>query len=220
MKSTMKKALIAAMVMAGTATHAIAADGTVDADINATAVIERIDVSVTEFNVLDFGSVITGFTAGTVALAATNTPAAFDDGTTDDPTTGLAADYAGHAAAILATATYSTGLSDGGGNTPVAGLYAIYSSDAGSADGLDYSITLPTQIDLTAGFGAGTGTNTMTVTGISFKSSSNADPANQSMPVYATNQAHAISIGGTLNVAADQATGTYSGAATMTVAYK
>lgn len=217
----LKTAMIAAMVMGGFATQALAADGTVDADVNAAATIERIDISVTEFNVMDFGDVITGFTAGTVTIVGNATPGVFDDGTADDATTGLAADYAGHAAAIAANGTYSSGLS-AGTNGPEMGLYAIYSSDGASADGLDYSISLPTQIDLTAGFGAGTGTNTMTVTSLSFLTSSGAaDPANQSMMADFTGEiAHAISLGGTLNVAADQATGTYSGAATMTVAYK
>lgn len=172
----LKTAMIAAVVMAATATQALADDGTVDADIGATAVIDRYDISVTEYNQIDFGSVIMGTTAGTVVLSATNAPDYFV--AADDATTGTSTDYTDFADATAATVVASSGLTASG--TPTAGIYSVYSTDAASAQGLDYSITLPSQIDMTVGFGAGAGTQTMSVTNLTFASSSAAaDPANQ-----------------------------------------
>ena len=195
----LKTAMIAAVVMAATATQALADDGTVDADIGATAVIDRYDISVTEYNQIDFGSVIMGTTAGTVVLSATNAPDYFV--AADDATTGTSTDYTDFADATAATVVASSGLTASG--TPTAGIYSVYSTDAASAQGLDYSITLPSQIDMTVGFGAGAGTQTMSVTNLTFASSSAAaDPANQTLPAaYATNEGDAIQLGGTLNIA-------------------
>jgi hypothetical protein len=72
-------------------------------------------------------------------------------------------------------------------------------------DGLAYTLTLPTSATLTASGGA-----TMTVNGFT----------NSTLPAATTAAGIGFNVGGTLNIAANQASGIYSGTFPVSVAYQ
>ncbi len=182
-----------------TTAFAEAGEGTVDIDMNANAIIQRLNITVVETAEMDFGTLILANNAGTVAIDAAGILAApvvdYTDATTNEFT-----------------------ITGGAVPTTVGSVshFDVTSTNVNDAAGVEFSVTLPASITLTATFGAGVGTQTMEVDNFNFAGNPNA--LAQASPLASV--ATPVYIGGVLNFAADQATGTYDGFATVTFAYK
>ncbi len=189
--------LITALVMTAFAQEA--GEGTVDIDMNANAVIQRLNITVAETAPMDFGTLILGNNAGTVEIDAATVAAA-------------------PVVAYTSSAVNEFTTTGGAVPTTVGSVshFDLTSTNTADAAGVGFSITLPASITITATFGAGAGTQTMTVDNFNFAGNPNA----LTMATPAASVATPVYIGGTLNFAADQATGTYDGSATVTFAYK
>ncbi|MBZ9729017.1 DUF4402 domain-containing protein [Salegentibacter sp. JZCK2] len=101
---------------------------------------------------------------------------------------------------IIATDGTFTGLSQIGNTTPTAAIFSVT-----AADGYRYNVTTPGSANLVSG------ANSITVD--AFTDNAGAEPTG-------TGNAQTIGVGATLNVAANQPTGNYTGTFDVSVAYE
>ncbi len=189
-------------------------DGTLDVDMNATAKIIALEISVSNPQDLDFGDILTTSGGGTVQIdptAVVKTPAA-------------ATQVAEIAAAKTAAVVSITGVTAGTNKACPAVFYVGSQANAADVDGKTFEVTLPGTITLTNTDPAG---GTMDITALRTNDLSNEFTVGTALLDLSEEDAAGtavtaiqVAVGGTLTVGASQAPGTYLGTEPVTFAWK